>query len=90
MDMVEVNLGELAFTNIQIPFKTLDIANNGFKPIDIRVDSDFVLLEHGQRMVTFKCVKDEYETQIMCFDRLGRLIGSANLEHHVERDNVAQ
>ena len=36
----EVTLGELAFTNVQIPFKTLDIANADLNLIDIRAAYD--------------------------------------------------
>ena len=96
--MDEVTLGELAFTSIQIPFKTLDIANTDLNLIDIRVDYNFLLpLEHGQRIVAFKWHHNNRHfqkekqpcIQMSCFDRLARLIGSANLEHNVERQNVA-
>ena len=88
-------LGELAFTHITVPFKKLGSAKTDLlKPIDIRAEYDFVLsLEHGQRIVTFKS-DDEYDfdepTQISCFDRLGRLIGTEKLECDVWRENVAQ
>ena len=89
--MDEVTLGELAFTSIQIPFKTLDIANTELNLIDIRVDYNFLLpLEHGQRIVTFKDCADESSTQISCFDRLGQLIASDNLDHLVDLEDVCQ
>ena len=81
----EVTLGELAFTSIQIPFKTLDIANTDLKAIDISAGYDHVLpLEHGQHIVTFN------GNEISCLDKLGRLMGSDNLEHRVERKKAAQ
>ena len=92
-------LGELAFTNIQLPFKQLDMANSNseLKPVDIRTDFDFVLpLDNGQCIVTFKWFneKDGFElcfTQINSFDLSGRLIGSSNgLRHHVDPKQVAQ
>ena len=45
-------LGELVFTDIQLPFKSLDIAE--LQPVDIRVPYDFLLpLENGERIVAF-------------------------------------
>ena len=89
--MDEVTLGDLAFTSIQIPFKTLDITNNELNFIDFRSEYEFVLpVEHGQRIVTFKFDGIEQVTQMSCFDKLGRLIGSDNLECHVWREDVAR
>ena len=94
----EGSLGELAFTPIKLPFETLDIANKELKPIDIRDDYDFLLpLEHGQRIVTFKSHKKDdpfgdetFSMQMNCFDQLGRLIGTENIEHYVRQENVTQ
>ena len=96
--MDEVTLGELAFSRIQIPFKSRiqDLANTEL--IGIRDEYDFVLpLEHGQRIVGFKWhretslfTKEKSFMRMSCFGQLGRLIGSANLKHYVERQNVAQ
>ena len=95
--MGETCMGELAFSTIRLPFKTLDIANNELTPIDIRVDYDFVLpLEHGQRIVAFKWyytgqfATQKYFMRMSCFDQLGRLIGTDNLDYYVKRQNVAQ
>ena len=99
IDDTLVSLGELAFSTIEIPFKTLDIANNELTPIDVRVDYDFVLpLEHGRRVVAFKWFKyqEPYEEeqsymQMTCVDRQGRLLGTNNLnKHFVGREDVAQ
>ena len=94
--MGDAPLGELAFTHIQVPFKKLDIASTELKPVDIRVDYDFLLpLEHGERIVAFKrfLERNDYEhcfTQMSSFDRLGRLTASESVRHHVERDQVVQ
>ena len=90
LSMDDVYLGELAFSTIRLPFKTLDIANNdALTQFDIRTEYDFVLpLEDGQRIVTFR--SHEAATQMNCIDRLGRLIGSVKLESFVERENVGQ
>ena len=95
----DVSLGELAFTNIQMPFKKLDMtttsSSSELKPVDIRTtfDFDFVMpLDDGQCIVTFKWFnrKDNFErlfTQINSFDLSGRLIGSlSDLEYHVDRE----
>ena len=67
------------------------------KPVaHIHCDYDFLLpLNRGQRIVAFKRFlrSDDVEncfTQMSCFDRLGRLIGSGDMECHVERERVAQ
>ena len=96
--MDDTSLGELRFTTIQIPFKTLDIVINELTPIDIRVDYDFVLpLEHCKRIVAFKWYfnndqfENEFYTQITCVDPLGRLLGTYNLHKQcVRREDVAQ
>ena len=94
--MGDASLGELAFAHIQLPFKKLDINSSDLKPVDIRVPYDFLLpLEHGQHIVAFKCnyqTDDDCtdDTQISSFDRLGRLVGSANLEVHVYQGHAAQ
>ena len=94
-----VSLGELAFSTIEVPFKTLDIANNEPTPIDIRHHYDFVLpLEHGRRVIAFKWLdyqdqfgKEKSYMQMTCVDRLGRLLGSDFLDKHcVGRQDVAQ
>ena len=99
IDDTLVSLGELAFSTIKIPFKTLDIANNELTPIDVRVDYDFVLpLEHGRRLVAFEWVniqeqflKEESYSKMTCVDRLGRLLCSDYLnKHRVRRQDVAQ
>ena len=92
-----MSLGELGFTDIQLPFKHLVMTSAELKRVDIRTDYDFVLpLNRGQCIVTFKWFyhKDDFErcfTQISSFDWAGRLIGSSSdLELHVEQQNVAQ
>ena len=87
-------LGELAFTHIQLPFKSLDIAE--FKRVDISTDYGFLLpLEHGERIVSFtwhqKSDDDDVNaTLISCFDRLGRLIGTDNIDHSVSPSDVTE
>ena len=94
------SFGELAFTNTQLPFKTLDISSRELTPVDIRVRFDFLLpLEHGQRIVAFKWKADfsadlnsspMRTTSFNCFDRLGRPIGSeTTVKSRVYRENVA-
>ena len=89
-------LGELAFTDIQLPFKKLDMTSTKFKQIDIHVGYDFLLpFEHGQFVVTFNRYKtsedsEEDMTLMSCFDPLGRLTGSKYLFHHVEHEHVGQ
>ena len=86
----------MTFAHVQRPLKKVDFASTELKPIDIRAHYDFLLpLEHGQRIVLFnrhlEC--DDFEkcfTQMSCFDRHGRLLGTVNIEHHVERENVVQ
>ena len=90
-----MSLGQLTLTNIQLPFKSLDIISNEFQPIDIPASYDFLLpLEHGQRIVTFKRHKtEEYDDDAMLmssFDRLGRLVGSDDLDYYFEQKDVAQ
>ena len=88
--MDDVYLGELAFSTIKLPFKTLSITNTDLTPIDFLAQYDFVLpLEHGQRIVTFTSPDNEDATHISCFDRLGRRIGSDKLEGSIKRDHVA-
>ena len=83
----DTSLGEMAFTAIKTPFKTL--GNTALKLIVISAAYDFVVpLGNGQRIVTFKGDDLKDQTQISCFDRLGRLIGSDNLKYTVERENV--
>ena len=90
IDDTLVSLGELAFSSIQIPFKTLGITDTDLMPIDNRAAYDFVLpLEHGQRFVTFKSPEYEDATQMSCFDRLGRLIASHHLDCQLKRETVA-
>ena len=88
----DASFGELVFATTKLPFKTLDITNTDLTPIDIRVNSDFVfLLEHGQRIVTVKSQYLNDVTQMCCFDPLGRLIGSENLNcGQLRQENVAQ
>ena len=89
------SLGELAFTDMQLPFKTLDINIRELTPVDIRVDFHYLLpLEHGERIVAFKLNADfDYRmstTSFICFDGLGRQIGrQTTVESLVERQNVA-
>ena len=92
-------LGELAFTDIQLPFKKVDINEldtNELKAVDIRADYDFLLpFEHGQKIVAFQwCFVngdfDKCYTQMSCFDLLGRQIGTGTVRRRVERDNVVQ
>ena len=72
--------GELAFTNVQLPFKSLNIAGTKFKPMDIRAGYEFVLpLEQGRCVVAFNhCTiyYVKYATKMSSFDRFGRFIGS--------------
>ena len=93
--LADVSLGELSFAHIQLPFKKLDLYTDELEAVEIRADFDFLLpLEHGQRIVAFKLhyksEDSEEVTQMSCFDRLGRLIGSQYLDHLVQRGNVAQ
>ena len=84
-------LGELVFTDIQLPFKSLDIAE--LQPVDIRVPYDFLLpLENGERIVAFWHHGGDYisRTLLSCFDWLGRLICTKDLDRHVKQQEVAQ
>ena len=91
-----MSLGELAFSRIQIPFKTLGILSNELKPIDISIKFKFVLpLEHDQRFVIFNHSLESGDvnkcfTQIMCFDQLGHLIAVSNCKRLVTPVNVVQ
>ena len=73
-----------------------EILSNELKPIDIRVDFNFVLrLEHGQRFVTFNHLLESEDvdkcfTQMSCFDQFSRLIGTDTFERHVQQENVVQ
>ena len=94
--MGETSLGELTFTDIQLPFKKLDIANNQLKPYVLRTSYDFVLsLDHGQRIVFFthynRVSKDQFSsfTLIISCDRHGRLINLVTLGDRVIRENVS-
>ena len=79
--MDDVYLGELAFTTVKLPFKTLGVTDTDLTPIDIRADYDFVLpLENGQLIVTFKIHDNENGTQMSCIDRLGQVISTNRLE----------
>ena len=90
-------LGELTFANVQVPFDWLEVdCTVEFKPLDIRARYDFLLpLDDGQRIVAFKQFLLESDdekcfTQMSCFDQLGRLVATGELEHHVQLENVAQ
>ena len=89
------SLGELTFTNVQLPFKSLNIAGTKFKSMVIRDGYEFVLpLDQGRCVVAFtNCTNDElikYTTQMCSFDRLGRLLGSDSLYQPVDQACVAQ
>ena len=89
------SLGELTFTNVQLPFKSLNIAGTKFKSMVIRDGYEFVLpLDQGRSVVAFtNCTNDEfikYTTKMCSFDRLGRLLGSDSLYQPVDQACVAQ
>ena len=96
LDMGEASLGELTFTDMQLPFKKLDFSSTELKPVDIRAKYDFLLpLENGQRIVAFKWFLKREDvakcfTQMSCFDRHGRLIEMKNIRRHVQQENVVQ
>ena len=76
----DVSLGELAFTDIQLPFKKLHFVSTDLKPVPIqRDDYDFLLpLEHGQRIVAFRYQSASINSciKMRCFDLFGRMIRS--------------
>ena len=84
-------LGELAFTDMQLPFNKLDISTNGLKSVDNRAHFGFLLLlEHGERIVAFELTEKD-STKVTCFDRLIRVSRQIHIESdHVHRRNVAQ
>ena len=90
------SLGELAFTDMQLPFNHLDMASAELKPVGILCDYDFLLpLDGGQCIVTCKRfyhigIDSRCFTQMNSFDRAGRLIGTIELDFHVQQDKVAQ
>ena len=87
----DASLGNLAFREIQLPFKLLDI--NEFKQFDNHTTFNFCLpLEHGERIITFKYHRKngKLATLMSCFDRLGRLIATDYLDHLVTQGDVAQ
>ena len=87
----DFSLGKLVFTTIKLPFKRLGITNTHLKPIYIWEEYDFVVpLENDQLIVTIKSHKNECVTQMSCFNRLGRLICTEQLECRVKRENVTQ
>ena len=85
-------LGELVFTDIQLPFKSLDIAE--FKPVDIPAEFKSLMpLEHGERIIIFKVEYEDnkvYAMLISCFDRLDRLIGTDNLNRCLGQTNATE
>ena len=61
----EASHGELTFALIQLQFKQLDIASAKLKPLDYRIDYDFVLpLDHGRRIVTFQRFQMVYNSDV--------------------------
>ena len=78
------------FTDIQRPFETLDNASTELKPIDIRISYHFLFpLDHGERIVAV--THFEASMHKSCFDRLGRLLGSEEVDFsHFHQQNVAQ
>ena len=88
------SLGELTFTNVQLPFKSLTFAGTKYKPMDIRDGYEFVLpLDQGRCVVAFNhCTIDyvKYATKMSSFDRLGQFIGSDTVGLHVNQECVAQ
>ena len=92
----ESSLGELTFTQVQLPFAKVDFASSELKALDIRADYSFLLpLEDGERIVAVKLFFESNDfarsfTQMSCFDQLGRVLSTNCFAIHVQRENVVQ